>query len=246
MGLFRKLSLKSKGQSSAVASSASSSNRSNSSPVTTPEPQTPTSFSGPADCGLGYSSINHERSPSYKAKRMSKVALSRPIELDRYAESSSDEKPKRNGSVRRSNKLSSSMHKDEDPLFVHIVHESAPTPAIRSTVRAQSSLGSPPLNPATIDVPRPQSPFAITSAASQSFSSYNKPSRITPRRCHSANDSDSLRASSSTNRAFAEVASASDQSFFAVGRGWKKGVYTTKEEAERQIRNVSRHRRIFG
>lgn len=37
----------------------------------------------------------------------------------------------------------------------------------------------------------------------------------------------------------AQPVGASSPSYYAVARGWKKGIYSAKEEAERQIRNVS-------
>ncbi len=250
--LFGRLTLRSKRQ---TANSSSSSNHSTSSAITTPETETPASFSGPADYGLGYSSINHERSSSYNGKRTSQAALSRPIEFDRYAEPSSSQsqtstqtqkhKGLRSNTIGRYNRLST-VHAEEDPLFVEIVHEAAPAPTIQSTVRAQSSSGSstrtlsPQLSAAAFDTPRPQSPFAITSAASQSRLG-RPPSRVIPRRCHSADDSEGIRASPSTVKALSDVAGAPAESVFAVGRGWKKGVYTTKDEAQRQIRNVSIH-----
>ncbi|KAJ1032739.1 hypothetical protein NDA16_000760 [Ustilago loliicola] len=131
------------------------------------------------------------------------------------------------------------MHAEEDPLFVHIVDGSAPKSAIQSTVRARSlsSATSPPTYTAALDVPRPQSPFAIVSSPSQSSLSFRPPSRIEPRRCYSANDTEQVKPSPFSGRALAQVAAAPHQSFYAVGRGWKKGIYTTKDQAERQIRN---------
>lgn len=229
-----KLTLRTKRSNRQLATSASSS-----SPVTTPDLETPSGFSGPSDYGLGYSSINHERSPSCKDIRTSRALQSRPIEFDRYADSSTTQKH-RVGTT-RSKKLSV-VHDEEHPLFVEIFHEAAPTPIIQSTVRAQSSSSSSsPPNYADFDLLRPQSPFAITSSASQSRI-IRPPSRISPRRTQSANDSEAVRPYHSTTRASSELAAAaaaSGQSFYAVGRGWKKGVYTTKEEAQRQIKNVS-------
>ena len=241
--LFGRLTLKPKRQ--LATSSSSSSSRSAPSPLTTPETETPTtSFSGPSDYGLGYSSINHERSPTYSGKRISHVALPRPIEFDRYAQSSSTLKRSTSSRSRPTNRLGV-VHDEEEPLFVEIVHEAAPTRPIQSTVRARTSSGaSPPYTAhdapaAATDVPRPQSPFAMTGTASHSLVS--RPSqRMTVRRCYSANDSEVVRASPSSAKALAEISAASDHSFYAVARGWKKGVYTTKEDAERQIRNVSR------
>lgn len=244
--LFGRLTLRSKHHVTAAAttaSSSSSSSRSASSPVTTPEAETPTSFSGPSEYGLGYSSINHERSPTYSGKRTSRVVLSRPIEFDRYAEPSLIQKQqiRPTSSRSRSAKKLSVVHDEEEPLFVETVHEAAPIKAVQSTVRARSASGtSPPTAATTVEVARPQSPFAMTSTTSQSLMS-KPPMRISVRRCYSANDSDVARPSPSSARALADVAAASDHSFYAVGRGWKKGVYTTKEDAERQIRNVSDH-----
>ena len=230
--LLGKLTLRTKRSNRQLVTSASSS-----SSATTPDLDTPSTFSGPPDYGLGYSSINHERSPSYRDKRISKALQSCPIEFDRYADSSINQKH-RTGSI-RSQKLSV-VHDEEHPLFVEIFHEAAPTPTIQSTVRAQSSSASTcPPTYADLDLPRPQSPFTITSSASQSRIN-RPPSRISPRRTQSADGSEAVRTSQSTTKALTELAAAPGQSFYAVGRGWKKGVYTTKEEAQRQIKNVSR------
>ncbi|SJX61344.1 uncharacterized protein SRS1_10336 [Sporisorium reilianum f. sp. reilianum] len=220
--LLAKLTLRTKRQGTG---SSSTSTRSAPSAVTTPETETPTtSFSGQADYGLGYSSINHERSPTYSAKRTSTALLTRPVEFDRYAEPSSShqrrEQALRTRSLPRSNKLSV-VHAEEEPLFVQIVDQAAPTSPIQSTVRARSQSGTLPLHSANFDFARPQSPFAINSASQ---------TRPTPRRCQS-----SFALASSADEPLAQ---ASTPSFYAVGRGWKKGVYTTKEDAERQIRNV--------
>lgn len=221
-----------------LAGTSSSSSRSAPSPVSTPEAETPTSFSGPSDYGLGYSSINHERSLTYVSKRTNTAVLPRPIELQRYSSEPSltQIRPVRSRS-RSANKLSI-VHDDEEPLFVSIVDEAALKPAVQSTVRARSSSGSPPTT-ATIDVSQPHSPFAMATTNSHLFAT-SLPSRIVPRRCYSANDSEENRPSAPMATVQVEAAEASVSAFYAVARGWKKGVYTTKADADRQIRNVSR------
>ncbi|CDS01392.1 hypothetical protein [Sporisorium scitamineum] len=156
-----------------------------------------------------------------------RALLTRPIEFDRYAEPSQPQQKDyamRTRSLPRSNKLSVE-HAEEEPLFVQIVHGAAPTSPIQSTVRARSRSGTSPVDSANFDFARPQSPFAINSAVSPSSSA----SRPTPRRCHSA-----FVVNSSTDESLTQISS---PSFYAVARGWRKGVYTSKDDAERQTRN---------
>lgn len=254
--LFAKLTLKSKRQlatapsngAAAASSSSSSSARFACSPVTTPETELPTSFSGQADYGLGYSSIHHERSPSYKGKRSSRANLPRSIEFDRYAELESNpvqpQSPRLTHARSRSrSKKLNLIHPEEDPLFVEIVDGAAPTPTIQSTVRAQSRAGTSPPGYAAVDLVRPQSPFTISRSGSQSHSS-RPPTRISPRRCHSAADRDAVHGLRSVPivplaHSAAQLDETPPQSYYVVARGWKKGIYTSKEDAERQTRNVS-------
>lgn len=143
-------------------------------------------------------------------------------------------------SLGRTNKLNL-RHAGEDPLFVQIVDGTSPkTVAIQSTVRARSTSSgtSPPAYNAALGVPRPQSPFAIVNSPSQSSLSFRPPSRIEPRRCYSAIDTEQIKPSPSSAKALAQVAAAPDQSYYAVGRGCKKAICTSKEDAERQVRNV--------
>lgn len=236
--LLGKLAVKSRRfATGTTASSSASSSRQASSPATTPEFEFTTSFSDPPDYHLGYSSINHERSPSYKGKRVSRAAVSHPIEFDRYAESSPGSRL--TTSEASVNKLSAA-HVEENSLFVRIEQELAPMRTVQSTVRAQPSWGTlPPHTASSVDAHRPQSPFAITSAALPSRRS-TVPSRGATRRCF-ANHSTSVHESSSKERDPAQAAGTLEQSFYAVARGWKKGVYTMQADAERQIRGVSRH-----
>lgn len=233
--MLAKLTLRTKRQTATSSSSAST--RSASSPLTTPDTETPTtSFSGQADYGLGYSSINHERSPTYTAKRTSRALATRPIEFDRCAEPSSSQQKDyalHTRSLPRSNKLSV-VHDGGDPLFVQIIHEAAPTSPIQSTVRAQSrSIATSPLDCVINEFARPQSPLALKCTVSRSSSSCNPPRRPSPRRCHS----------SFNPSPFADESKAHPSTPSLVAG--KKGVYMTKEDAERQTRNVILTRPLY-
>ncbi|SNX82645.1 uncharacterized protein MEPE_01351 [Melanopsichium pennsylvanicum] len=231
--LFAKLSLRSKRL--AATSSSSSSHRSVNSPTTTPETETPTSFSGPSEYGLGYSSINHECAPSYDDRRTSRALLSRPIELDPYTESCITERAERPTiSMSRRNTRNTLTYEHQDALFVSILPETAPNRAVQSTVRARSGTSSP--EPATLAASRPQSPFAMSSTVSKSLIG-SPPMIISARKCQSVHDFEVMHPPSFAAVDQTIVTASPNGPYYAVGRGWKKGIYATKEEAECQTRN---------
>ncbi|ETS60913.1 hypothetical protein PaG_04834 [Moesziomyces aphidis] len=242
--LFGKLTLRPKRRSVELAASSTSSGRPNSTPNSTSAAEGPTSFSGPADYGLGYSSINHVCSASYRGNRKSRMPHSHAIERPATAEAHAGHEFGRSStsrSPRRPNKLGS-PHADEQPLFVSIVHEALPAPRIQSTVRARCSStnsarvsSSPPK--AVAPLARPQSPFAINSSASQPRFTTIVSERLAVRQPQSADDSDVDQPPRYDVVVDPAGTASVDSLFYAVGRGWKKGIYTTKEEAQRQIRN---------
>ncbi|EST06157.1 Ribosomal protein L9/RNase H1, N-terminal [Kalmanozyma brasiliensis GHG001] len=231
--LLGKLTLRTKrrlANASNASASSSSSSRSAASSAATPEPRTPTSLCGQADYGLGYSSINHESSSKYRSKRNSTAALPDSVEHDRYADPTRTQKQR---SLPRSYRLSS--HSQEAPLFVEFQHQARPNSPIQSTVRARPQTSKSPPDYAALDPPRPQSPFAMTGTIPRSHThallgrslSYDGSNQATIPRS-------STQPLTSTPTSVVEP---SEQSLYVVARGWKKGIYEIKEEAERHTRN---------